>query len=90
LAILLRAFDRIGNAFEVFESPSQVGFESATLNDIIFSLPKLKEPMGRLMGDIHLKRATEGDKVKLWTDPNKYPDINEIEMVCSSASMTVP
>jgi DNA mismatch repair protein MSH3 len=89
LAVLLRAFDRVGGAFEIFENPSCVGFESAILNQIIFSLPKLKEPMRELIGDINLTKAAEGNKAKLWTNPSKYPEIDEIEMVCSFVSMIV-
>jgi DNA mismatch repair protein MSH3 len=84
LAVILPAFNKIGTAFEDFDSPSQVGFKSHTLNDIVASLPKLREPIARLLADINLKRASQGDKENLWTDPTKYPDISDYEMVCQA------
>lgn len=52
------------------------------LNEVFFSLPKLKEPMKRLLDDIVLKKAKEGRKDAMWQDPEKYPAIADIDLVC--------
>ena len=81
LAVLLPAFNKIGVAFDAVESPSYVGFKSSVLNDIIYSLPKLKQPMKVLMEAVSLKAAAEGNKDKMWTDPDRYPKIADADMV---------
>jgi DNA mismatch repair protein MSH3 len=81
LAILLQAFNKIAIAFDSFESPSDVGFKSKTLNDVLFCLPKLKDPIKGFLGDISLKKASEGRKDIMWTDPEKYPSIADIDLV---------
>ncbi|RXW20992.1 hypothetical protein EST38_g4863 [Candolleomyces aberdarensis] len=82
LAILLPAFNKIGTAFdqENFTEPQDVGFKSPLLNQIIFSLPKVKEPVQSIMKDVHLKTAAEGKKDSLWTDFEKYPEISDTYM----------
>jgi DNA mismatch repair protein MSH3 len=80
--VLLVAFNRIGNAFDLFDSLSDVGFKSGILNDIIAALPKLKEPMKALLKDIVLRKAAQGDREMMWADPEKYPEISDFEMVC--------
>jgi DNA mismatch repair protein MSH3 len=85
LAVILSAFDKIGKAYGCFASPSDVGFKSKALNDIVFTLPKLKEPMKELLGDISLKRAAEGRKDAMWNDPDRYPTIADADLVSSQA-----
>jgi hypothetical protein len=81
LAVLLPAFHKIAMAFDPVESPPDVGFKSSVLNDIIFSLPKLKGPMTELMGAVSLKKAAEGSKDSIWTDTERYPKItNAVEV----------
>lgn len=58
-----------------------MGFDSAILNGIIFSLPKLREPMKRLLNDVSLKRAGEGRKDTMWQDPEKFPEIADVDLV---------
>jgi len=77
----LQAFDKIAAAYDTFEGPSDVGFKSKILNDILFSLPKLKDPIKGFLGDISLKKASEGRMDKMWTDPEKYPSIADIDLV---------
>lgn len=85
LAILLPAFNKIGTAFdqEDFTGPQDVGFKSPLLNQIIFSLPKVKEPVQGIIKDVHLKTAAEGKKESLWTDFEKYPEISDTYLVRS-------
>ena len=81
LAILLPAFNKIATAFDSFENSSDVGFKSRILNDVLFSLPKLKEPIKGFLDDISLKKAADGRKDTMWTDPEKYPAIADIDLV---------
>ena len=59
-----------------------MGLKSGILNNIIASFPRLKEPVKQLLGDILSNKAAQGEKEKLWTDPLKYPDIADLQMVC--------
>ena len=81
LAILLTAFNKIATVFDTFESPSDVGFKSRVLNDVLFSLPVLKNPIKRFLGDISVKIASDGRKDTMWTDPEKFPAIADIDLV---------
>ncbi|GLB35404.1 putative DNA-binding domain of DNA mismatch repair MUTS family protein [Lyophyllum shimeji] len=80
LAILLPAFHRIAVAFGAVGTPSDVGLKSSLLNEIIFSLPKLKEPISELLAAVSLKHAAEGRKDIMWTDPERYPKIADADM----------
>ena len=73
-------------AFDAVESPIDVGFKSTVLNDIIYSLPKLKESMANLMGAVSLKNAAEGRRDIMWTDSERYPKIADTDMVRFSTS----
>lgn len=79
--MLLPAFNKAANYFEEVEKPSDNGFESPLLNDILFVLPKLREPVKELLGAVSIKRAAEGNKESMWTDPERYPGIQEAELV---------
>jgi DNA mismatch repair protein MSH3 len=81
LAVLLPAFNKIAQAFDVYESPETVGFKSGILNDIIYSLPQLREPLKVLMGAVSLKHAAEGRKDAMWNDPDRYPGISDADLV---------
>ncbi|KAJ8700304.1 Mismatch repair protein msh3 [Pleurotus ostreatus] len=80
LALLLRAFQKIGDAFVAVDTPSQVGFKSDILNDIIFALPKIKQPIKDTMSQIILKKAEEGKRVEMWTDIEKFPELNDLTL----------
>ncbi|KAG6896947.1 hypothetical protein C0992_005153 [Termitomyces sp. T32_za158] len=79
-AVLLPAFNKVAQAFEIFSSPSDVGFKSSLLNEIIFSFPKLKGPMKELTSAIRLDQAAEGQKDKMWVDPERYPEISDADV----------
>ncbi|KAF8626218.1 hypothetical protein AX15_004907 [Amanita polypyramis BW_CC] len=80
LAVLLPAFNKIANAFGPTSHPSDVGLKSQILNNIIFSLPKIKEPIKEMLSAISLEKAAEGQKEKLWRDSQQYPAIIEMEL----------
>lgn len=83
LASLLMAYDRIAKAFPPFDSPSAVGFDSSILNDIIYSLPSLLEPVGRLLHVFDIPKARAGEKKDMWLDPTKFPQIQDLKEVGS-------
>lgn len=81
LAVLLTAFNKIGKAFDPVEERDQAGFKSSILNDILSTLPKLRQPMEDVLSEIHLKSAKEGKKDELWIDQDKYPEIMGLQVV---------
>jgi DNA mismatch repair protein MSH3 len=88
LAVLLPAFNKIATAFDAVESPPTVGFKSSVLNNIIYALPKLREPMAKLIEAVSLKKAAEGRKDTMWTDPEQYPKIADADMVSFNRFMS--
>ncbi|KAF5365702.1 hypothetical protein D9758_003271 [Tetrapyrgos nigripes] len=81
LATLIAAFDKVAKAFKPFIDISAVGFRSRLLNEIIFVLPTLLSTIQEVAGAIRTKEALEGNKTDLWTDPDKYPKVEETAMV---------
>jgi DNA mismatch repair protein MSH3 len=59
-----------------------VGFQSSLLNDIVSSLPQLQGPIKELLEDLDIKQAREGVFTELWTNPEKYPAIEDAKDVC--------
>lgn len=78
LAMLLPAFNKIATTFDPVGSPSEGGFRSPILNDVIYTMPKLREPIQSLLRVFSLKAAAEGKKDSMWTDPDKFPDLDGI------------
>lgn len=81
LSILLPAFDKVANAFDATPSAANVALKSKVLNDIISSLPRLKEPMKDILKNINLQKVAQGDKTSIWTDWDKHPEIEDAKMV---------
>ncbi|KDR81784.1 hypothetical protein GALMADRAFT_152606 [Galerina marginata CBS 339.88] len=75
ISILLPAFNKVALAFPNVNKAEDVGLKSTILNEIIASLPKLKEPIGELLQIVNLKEAAEGSKDSMWTDEERYPEI---------------
>ena len=71
----------MATAFDSLVDEADGGFRSKLLNEIVLSLPKLKVPMRDLLGDISLKDASQGNKVSLWKDTEKFPELVELELV---------
>lgn len=78
--MLLPAFNKIAIAFEDVVTPTDVGFKSQILNEIIFSLTKLKAPVKELLAAVSLTHAAEGNKNTMWTDSERYPNIADTDM----------
>jgi DNA mismatch repair protein MSH3 len=79
--VLLPSFNRIASTFRPFQLQEHVGMQSPLLNNIVYSLPSLQEPMKDLLGVIDLKLTAEGRKDIMWTDSDKYPRLLELIMV---------
>lgn len=75
------AFRKIGDAFEGFETPKDVGFESHVLNDVIYSLPKLRIPIKGLIDSIRIEQAVEGKKELMWIEPDNFPGLVDAAVV---------
>lgn len=87
LSVLLPAFNKVATTFSGVDNPSDVGFKSHILNDIIATLPRLRDPVQELIGMIVLKKAAEGDKTSMWSDPEKYPALAEADMGIQAVQM---
>ncbi len=77
----MRAFQKIGDAFVDVECPSQVGFKSDILNNIIFALPKIKQPIKDTMSKIIIQKAEAGKRNEMWADIEKFPELNDLTLV---------
>ncbi|OBZ75370.1 DNA mismatch repair protein MSH3 [Grifola frondosa] len=77
LAVLLSAFKKVADTFNTVEGTPDT-FRSSILNDVVTTLPRLKGPINGLINDISLKMASDAKKESLWTDPDKYPDIDAL------------
>lgn len=77
----MTAFSRVSSAFEPFDKPDDVGFRSSLLNDIVFAIPKIKEPLKAIVDAIDLQKAKEGNLTELWRDEEKYPALDDRKFV---------
>lgn len=68
-------------AFELFKDPKEVGFKSKTLNNVIYALPQMREPVRKLLAKVDVKQAEEGYKDEMWVDPEMFSKIDEIKTV---------
>ncbi|KAL0947064.1 hypothetical protein HGRIS_013205 [Hohenbuehelia grisea] len=78
LAIILVAFQKLGNIFNGFEKSCEVGCDSPILNDIIFALPKLKQPTGDLLDIFDVTMASKGELEEIWKDETRYPKLQDL------------
>ena len=77
----MTAFSRVASAFEPFAKPDDVGFKSSLLNNIVFAIPQIKEPLKAIVGAIDLQKAKEGNLTELWRDEEKYPALDNCKLV---------
>lgn len=75
------ALSRVANTFDPIEKPEDAGFKSSLLNDIIFAMPRIREAVKSLLGDLNLKNAKEGEITDLWASPEKYPELEDVRFV---------
>ncbi|EJD05960.1 uncharacterized protein FOMMEDRAFT_104344 [Fomitiporia mediterranea MF3/22] len=80
LARLLRAFGKAADAFLPFENIEDVGLANPVLNEIIFTLPKIRDSVRKIGSCLNLKKADEDKRDELWSDPDKYPEVDDLKM----------
>lgn len=80
-ASLVKAFNKIAAAFEAYQTPEDVGFQSEILNDVFYALPRLKEPVRSILAVFNLSKAVEDKRDELWYDEEKYPSIADTRCV---------
>jgi len=51
------------------------------LNNVLRTLPTIREPARAFLNCINLREARENDEANLWADPDKYPDIQDAKDV---------
>lgn len=44
--------------------------------DIIYALPRVDAPIQEILPWINLHRARDNDKENLWTDPERFPELD--------------
>lgn len=81
LSVILGAYERIGSAFATFNAPKDVGLMSPLLQDIVFALPRVREPIQTLLNAINIRKASLEEKSELWRDESKYPAIRNAKVV---------
>ncbi|WWC68667.1 uncharacterized protein I206_102599 [Kwoniella pini CBS 10737] len=84
LATILVALVRIGSEFKPSNDPI---FKSTLLNNILQTLPKIQSIAKGFLESVNLKAARENDEGHLWTDPEKYPEIQDAKdciSICES------
>jgi len=72
---------RVGDEFK---SVKDEPFDSALLNNILKVLPSVRESSKTFLDAIHTKAAQENDESGLWTDPDKYPAVQDAKDVSPS------
>jgi DNA mismatch repair protein MSH3 len=83
LVVLVKYFKKAAVAFESFDKPKDIGFNSDILNNIIYSLVNLQKPIKELEGMVLFKEALQGNKHKMYADAEKYPELQEFDAVGS-------
>ncbi|PSS32179.1 hypothetical protein PHLCEN_2v2052 [Hermanssonia centrifuga] len=80
LAILLPAFNKVATCFNPVDTPDQAGFQSLILNEILYTMPKLRGPIKDALDAISLTVAKEGKKESMWSNEDKFPEIEGIKV----------
>lgn len=79
LANILVALVRIGAEFK--PTPNDRIFKSGLLNQILNSLPTILAPARAFLHAIDIKVAREEKMAELWTDRDRFPDIQDAQDV---------
>ncbi|TXT09048.1 hypothetical protein VHUM_02522 [Vanrija humicola] len=86
LATILVGLVRVASEFKP-EDGAGKPFHSELLNNILTTLPTIAEPARTFLAAIDLKAARANDEAALWTDPDKYPEIQDAKdciSICES------
>ncbi|KLT38917.1 hypothetical protein CC85DRAFT_289044 [Cutaneotrichosporon oleaginosum] len=74
LSTILTGLQRVASEFRATEGKV---FKSELLNSILASLPTILETTREFISAIDMKAAKANNEADLWTDSNKYPDIQD-------------
>ncbi|TYJ59150.1 hypothetical protein B9479_000139 [Cryptococcus floricola] len=76
VATILVSLVRLGSEFK-----PNIGnvFRSSLLNSIPNTLPTIVERARELLGALDMKEAKANNKADLWSDPDRYPDIQDVK-----------
>lgn len=80
VAAILVNLQRIGDEFKTI---STLPFRSLLLNNIVKLLPTIRETSQSFLNDIDLKAAKANEEANLWSDPDKFPDLQDAKDVSS-------
>lgn len=78
LSTILTGLQRVASEFRSNEGKV---FKSELLNCILASLPTILEPTKEFLAAIDMKAAKANNEADLWTDPDKYPEIQDAKDV---------
>lgn len=63
----------------MFDNPDSIACKAALWREIIFPIPRVKNPAEGLLSSMKMQAARENNKIELWSDPEQYPSIEEAE-----------
>lgn len=78
LSTILVGLVRVGSEFTGEEGKL---FFSGLLNSIVATLPTIAKPSKDFLAAIDLKAAKANNEADLWTDPDRYPEIQDAKDV---------
>lgn len=78
LATILIGLARVGSEFRPKEG---IVFRSALLNNILETLPTIATTAREFLAAIDVKAARAGDLARIWSDTEKYPDLQDAQDV---------
>lgn len=81
LATILTGLLRVASEFKANEGKV---FKSELLNSILATLPTIADALKEFLAAIDMKAAKANNEADLWTDPDKYPDIQDAKDVSHS------
>ncbi|EJD46059.1 hypothetical protein AURDEDRAFT_87246 [Auricularia subglabra TFB-10046 SS5] len=76
LGRILSAFRKIANTFKGFDAEFGPGMRSRLLNDILATLPSIRDIVERLTENFSFDAAAKGQKEHLWRNEDMYPAVD--------------
>lgn len=78
VATILVNLQRVGDEFRTISGSP---FSSNLLNTIVKLLPTIRETSQMFLRDLNLQSAKANEVSNLWSDPDKYPDLQDAQDV---------
>lgn len=76
VATVLLALNRISHQFDDVTCPSEVGSNSALINESIAALPKMKARIVQALSEINVSAARKGEKENMFKE-DKFPELQD-------------